>query len=433
MLFLADRNILIDQTMMNDFTMFKGRMAKLSASRGTISKVPGSESPELGIGAHRVIDKSFELYLSLYQAVTGNEDTEDVYKQFSPDFFDLVIVDECHRGSARENSAWRRILDYFGSAIQLGMTATPKETKEVSNLDYFSDPLYTYSLKQGIDDGFLAPYKVVRVELDVDNGWRPEPGECDDNGQLIPDRLYTRDDFDDDLELPKRTKQVAQRITDYLKKTNPYDKTIVFCRNISHARRMRRALVNLNNDEVTKDSRYIMQITGDDQTGKQEIDNFIDPEIPYPVIATTSKLLSTGVDAQTCKVIVLDSKVESMTDFKQMIGRGTRVREDYDKWFFVIIDFRDVTKLFRDAAFDGDPVKIIDLPPEGNMEDAVEELDDVDETESDSEEDDEEQAVILDPRKPRKKRLVVSGQPVTIIGETVEMVGADGEPITTNL
>lgn len=434
-LFLADRNVLIDQTMMNDFKMFSGRMAKLSPSRGTITKVAGTGSPEDGIPADREVDKSFELYLSLYQAVTGTEENDNLYKQFSPDFFDLVIIDECHRGSAREDSNWRAILDYFNSAIQLGMTATPKETKDVSNIDYFGDPVYTYSLKQGIDDGFLAPYKVVRVELDVDrDGWRPDPGERDDRGNVIPDRLYTREDFDDDLILPKRTEQVAKRITDYLQKTNPRDKTIVFCRDIAHANRMRRALINLNPDEVAVDSRYVMQITGDDNVGKQELDNFIDPEMTYPVIATTSKLLSTGVDAQTVKVIVLDTKVESMTDFKQMIGRGSRVRTDYGKWFFVILDFREVTKLFSDPAFDGDPVKIIEVDEDTDVDDIIDDLDDVDETDEDTEDDEDDGGIALPrPRTGRRRRLVVSGQEVTVVGETVELVGADGNAVTSNL
>ncbi|WP_327300221.1 EcoAI/FtnUII family type I restriction enzme subunit R [Streptomyces goshikiensis] len=430
-LFLADRNILIDQTMMNDFTMFNGRMAKLSGNRGTITNLAGTGSVEEGIAPDREINKSFELYLSLYQAVTGNERTPDVYRQFSPDFFDLIIIDECHRGSTREDSVWRAILEYFSSAIQLGMTATPKETKEVSNIDYFGDPVYTYSLRQGIDDGFLAPYKVVRVELDVDrDGFTPTPGQKDDRGQVIPERLYTRDDFDDDLVLPQRTQQVAKRINDYLQDTNPLDKTIVFCRNIFHANRMRRDLVNLNPVEMAKDSRYVMQITGDEAIGKMELDNFIDPESTYPVIATTSKLLSTGVDAQTVKVIVLDSKVESMTEFKQMIGRGSRVREDYGKWFFVILDFRNVTKLFEDKAFDGDPVKVIEVGEDTDMDDISHQLDDVDEADEDEDEDD---ISFPNPNTPRRRRLTVSGQAVTIVGETVELVGADGKAITTNL
>lgn len=433
-LFLADRNILIDQTMMNDFAMFKGRMAKLSTSRGTITRVANPDDPQ-GAGV-KTIDKSFELYLSLYQAVSGTEDIDNVYKQFSPDFFDLVIVDECHRGSAREDSAWRGILEYFGSAVQLGMTATPKETKTVSNIDYFGEALYTYSLKQGIDDGFLAPYKVIRTALDIDTfGWRPAEGQLDDAGKAIPDRHYTGDDIDDSIIFPERDRRVAQRITEYLKNAGPYTKTIVFCEDIPHANRMRRALANLNADEVRKDSRYAMQITGDDQQGKQELDNFIDPEMPYPVIATTSKLLATGVDAQTCKLIVLNSKVESMTDFKQMIGRGTRVRTDYDKWFFVIMDFKNVTRLFADEAFDGDPVKVYELPPDGDMDDAVENLDDVDETEGGGEDEDTPDQWVERPgaRKARRRRIVVSGQQVTIIGEQVQMLGADGKPLTSSL
>ncbi|MEV7321253.1 EcoAI/FtnUII family type I restriction enzme subunit R [Streptomyces sp. NPDC093970] len=433
-LFLADRNILIDQTMMNDFAMFKGRMAKLSASRGTISKVANPGDPD-GAGS-KVVDKSFELYLSLYQAVTGTEEIDNVYKQFSPDFFDLIIVDECHRGSAREDSAWRGILEYFGSAIQLGMTATPKETKTVSNIDYFGDPLYTYSLKRGIDDGFLAPYKVIRTALDVDTfGWRPEEGQRDDAGNLIPDRHYTGEDIDDSIVFPERDKRVAERITEYLKSTDRYAKVIVFCQDIPHANRMRRILANLNRDEVDKDSRYVMQITGDDQQGKQELDNFIDPEMTYPVIATTSKLLATGVDAQTCKLIVLNSRVESMTDFKQMIGRGTRVRTDYDKWFFVIMDFKNVTKLFADKDFDGDPVKVYELPPDGDMGDAVQELDDVDETAGEGEDDEGPDQWVERPgaRNVRRKRIVVSGQAVTIIGEQVHMLGTDGKPLTSSL
>lgn len=328
-LFLADRNILIDQTMLNDFTMFKGRMAKLSTSHKTITKLAGSQLPELGIAGGKVIDKSFEVYLSLYQAVTGTDDIQNIYKQFSPDFFDLIIVDECHRGSARADSAWRDILKYLGSAIQIGLTATPKETKTVSNIDYFGEPIYTYSLRQGIEDGYLAPYKVIRVATDVDTfGYRPAPGEVDDTGEAIPDKEYSQKDFDRTLLLPERDKRVAERITEYRKNTDRYAKTIVFCVDIDHANRMRRALANLNKEEVIHDSRYVMQITGDDNQGKAELDNFIDPESRYPVIATTSRLLSTGVDAQTCKVIVLDSKIESMTDFKQMIGRGTRVRTE---------------------------------------------------------------------------------------------------------
>lgn len=431
-LFLADRNILIDQTMMNDFVMFKGRMAKLSTSHKTITRV---NTPDASGGAGtKFVDKSFELYLSLYQAVTGAEEIDNVYKQFSSDFFDLVIVDECHRGSAREDSAWRAILDYFSSAVQLGMTATPKETKTVSNMDYFGEPLYTYSLKQGIDDGFLAPYKVIRIALDVDTfGFRPGEGQLDDRGTLIPDREYTTEDIDDTIVFPERDLRVAERVTQYLKSVGRYAKTIVFCQDIPHANRMRRALANLNRDEVLKDSRYVMQITGDDQQGKQEVDNFIDPEMPYPVVATTSRLLATGVDAQTCKVIVLNSTVDSMTDFKQMIGRGTRVRTDYDKWFFVILDFKNVTRLFADKDFDGDPVKVYDLSSDGDMDDAVNDLNEVDETQGS----DEDQQEYLENHQPertvKRKKIIVSGQPVTIIGEQVQMLGADGKPLSSTL
>lgn len=433
-LFLADRNILIDQAMMNDFAMFKGRMAKLSASRGTITKATSPDDVD-GVQG-KTVDKSFELYLSLYQAVSGTEEVDNVYKQFSHDFFDLVIIDECHRGSAREDSAWRGILKYFRSAIQLGLTATPKETATVSNIDYFGDPLYTYSLKQGIDDGFLAPYKVIRTALDIDTfGWRPEDGQVDDSGTLIPDRHYSDEDIDKAIVFPERDKRVAERITAYLKSTDRYAKTIVFCEDIPHANRMRRILANLNADEVRKDSRYVMQITGDDQQGKQELDNFIDPEMPYPVIATTSKLLSTGVDAQTCKLIVMNSRVESMTDFKQMIGRGTRVRPDYDKWFFVIMDFKNVTRLFADEEFDGEPVKVYELAPNGDMVDAVHGLYDVDESGSDNKDGDAPDQWVERPgtRKSRHKRIVVSGQQVTIIGEQVQMVGIDGKPLTSSL
>jgi type I restriction enzyme R subunit len=432
-LFLADRNILVDQTMLNDFSMFKGRMAKLSTSHKTIAKAD-SELPELGITAGKVIDKSYEVYLSLYQAVSGPEDVQNIYKQFSPDFFDLVIVDECHRGSARANSAWRHILQYFESSIQIGLTATPKETKTVSNIDYFGEPIYTYSLRQGIEDGYLAPYKVIRVATDVDTfGYRPAVGAVDDAGEPIPQKDYDQQDFDRTLVLPERDKRVAERITEYLQNTDRFAKTIVFCVDIDHANRMRRALTNLNQDEVNIDSRYVMQITGDDQDGKAELDNFIDPESRYPVIATTSRLLSTGVDAQTCKVIVLDSKIESMTDFKQMIGRGTRVRTDYDKWFFVILDFRNVTKLFADPDFDGDPVKIVELRLVGEMDEALADLDEVDESALDEDEGPNEWVEMPKDRSAKRKKLIVSGQQVTIIGERVQLLGGDGRLVTESL
>ncbi|MBO1008237.1 DEAD/DEAH box helicase family protein [Acidovorax sp. SD340] len=364
-LFLADRNILIDQTMVNDFRPFKGAMAKLSPNakgvervdaRGTVSL----EDVDLAVNkATKLVDKSYEIYLSLYQAVTGTEEERNIYKQFSPDFFDLIVVDECHRGSAAEDSAWRDILTYFGSATQIGLTATPKETKDVSNTDYFGEPVYTYSLKQGIEDGYLAPYKVIRVDLDKDTfGWRPTAGMQDKHGHAIEDRIYTGADMNRKLVLEQRDVAVAAKITEYLKATDRYAKTIVFCEDIDHAARMRQALSNANADLCATQPKYVVQITGDNTEGKLELDNFIDPEKTYPVIATTSKLMSTGVDAQTCKLIVLDQGIKSMTLFKQIIGRGTRLREDLGKTWFTILDFKRATELFADKDFDGEPVQI---------------------------------------------------------------------------
>ncbi len=337
-LFLADRNILIDQTKTNDFKPFGQAMTKISK---------------------RQVDKSYEIYLALYQGVTGNEEVKNIYKQFSPEFFDLIIIDECHRGSAAEDSAWREILEYFSSAAQVGLTATPKETKEVSNIDYFGEPIYTYSLKQGIEDGFLAPYKVIRVDIDKDlSGWRPNAGQLDKYGQEIEDRIYNQKDIDRSLVLEKRTELVARRVSEFLKKTDRFAKTIVFCEDIDHAERMRQALVNENPDLVLQNRKYVMRITGDEKEGKEELDNFILPESKYPVIATTSKLMTTGVDAQTCKLIVLDRRIQSMTEFKQIIGRGTRINEEYGKTYFTIIDFKKATELFADTDFDGEPVQI---------------------------------------------------------------------------
>lgn len=343
-LFLADRNILVDQTITNDFKPFKGAMTKIK---------------------NRKANKAYEIYLSLYQAVSGSEEEKNIYKHFSPDFFDLVIIDECHRGSAAENSAWREILEYFSSATQVGLTATPKETVEVSNIDYFGEPLYTYSLKQGIDDGFLAPYKVIRIDLDKDlSGWRPPKGKLDKYGNKIEDRVYNQKDFDKSLVLDKRTELVAQKITDFLQGTDPYSKTIVFCTDIDHAERMRQALVNENPELVAENRKYVMRITGDNEEGKAELDNFIEPEQRYPVIATTSKLMSTGIDAQTCKLIVLDQRIQSMTEFKQIIGRGSRIKEEYGKYYFTIMDFKKATELFADPKFDGDPVQIYNPKPD---------------------------------------------------------------------
>jgi len=342
-LFLADRNILVDQTMTNDFKPFGSAMTKIQK---------------------RQANKSYEIYLSLYQAVSGTEEESNIYKQFSPDFFDLIIVDECHRGSADENSNWRKILDYFVSATQVGMTATPKETEDISNSIYFGEPIYTYSLRQGIDDGFLAPYKVVRIDFDKDlTGWRPDKGMVDKYGNEIEDRIFNQKDMDKTLVLEKRTQLVAKKISEFLKQTNRFDKTIVFCDNIDHAERMRQALVNENADLASENAKYVMRITGDNEEGKFELDNFIFPESRYPVIATTSKLMSTGVDAQTCKLIVLDQRIQSMTAFKQIIGRGTRINEDYNKFYFTIMDFKKATELFADPDFDGDPVVIYTPKP----------------------------------------------------------------------
>jgi type I restriction enzyme R subunit len=364
-LFLADRNILIDQTMVNDFRPFKGAMAKLSPNAKGIERINAQgqiEVEEVDLAVNRttkLVDKSYEIYLSLYQAVSGTDEAQNIYKQFSPNFFDLIVVDECHRGSADEDSAWREILTYFSSATQLGLTATPKETKEISNSDYFGDPIYTYSLKQGIEDGYLAPYKVIRVDLDKDAfGWRPTEGMTDKHGNLIEDRIYTGADMNRKLVLEKRDEAVAAKITEYLKATDRYAKTIVFCEDIDHAARMRQALSNANADICATHPKYVVQITGDNPEGKRELDNFIDPEKTYPVIATTSKLMSTGVDAQTCKLIVLDQNIKSMTLFKQIIGRGTRLREDLGKTWFTILDFKRATELFADKDFDGEPVQI---------------------------------------------------------------------------
>lgn len=369
-LFLADRNILIDQTMVNDFRPFKGAMAKLSPNAKGVERINAQgqmEVEQLPLAvqkATKLVDKSYEIYLSLYQAVTGTDEARNIYKQFSPDFFDLVVVDECHRGSAADDSAWRDILTYFGSATQIGLTATPKETADVSNSDYFGPPLYTYSLRQGIEDGFLAPYKVVRVDLDKDTfGWRPTAGMTDKHGQTIEDRVYTGTDMNRKLVLEKRDEVVAAKITEYLKATDRYAKTIVFCEDVDHAARMRQALSNANADICATQPRYVVQITGDNAEGKAQLDNFIDPDKPLPVIATTSKLMSTGVDAQTCKLVVLDQNIKSMTLFKQIIGRGTRLREDLGKTWFTILDFKRATELFADQAFDGEPVQIYEPQP----------------------------------------------------------------------
>ena len=344
-LFLADRNVLVDQTMANDFRPFGGTMTKLSGN----------------------IDPSYEVYLGLYQAITGPEERQKAYRRLSPAFFDLIVIDECHRGSAADDSAWREILEYFSSATQIGLTATPKETKYVSNIAYFGDPVFSYSLKQGIRDGFLAPYKVVKVHIDRDvEGYRPEKGQLDRDGEEVEDRIYNAKDFDRTLVIDGRTKLVAQKVTAFLKESGDrFQKAIVFCVDQEHAARMRQALINENADLVDDNSRYVMRITGGDAEGQAKLGNFIDPESKYPVLVTTSRLLSTGVDVQTCRLIVLDRAVGSMTEFKQIVGRGTRVHEDTRKFYFTLIDFRGATSHFADPEFDGEPVQIYE-PREGD-------------------------------------------------------------------
>ncbi|HCS51819.1 MAG TPA: restriction endonuclease [Planctomycetaceae bacterium] len=426
-LFLADRNILIDQTRVNDFKPFGGAMTKISK---------------------RTADKSFEIYLALYQAITGVEESKKVFKDFSPDFFDLIVIDECHRGSASEDSQWREILDYFSTASQIGLTATPKETKYVSNINYFGEPIYTYSLKQGIQDGFLAPYRVVRIDFDKDlSGWRPEAGKKDRYGNELEDRIYNQKDFDRSLVLDKRTQAVARKVTEFLKGTNRYDKTIVFCEDIDHAERMRLAFVNENADLVAANRKYVMRITGDNPEGKAELDTFIDPEGDHPVIVTTSRLLTTGVDAKTCKLIVLDRRIGSMTEFKQIIGRGTRVDEDYGKYFFTIMDFKKATENFADPDFDGPPICIYE-PQEGEdvvPPDEIMDNDEKDETTSDDStvvDDDYTGGEEIDPVDPpiiditgiKPKKYYVNDIPVTIVAERVQYFDpTTGKLITESL
>ena len=418
-LFLADRTALIDQTARGDFRHFKDAM--------TIIK-------------HKKIDTAYNVYLALYQGLSDSQGA-DAYKQFSPDFFDLVVIDECHRGSAKEDSAWREILRYFNTATHIGMTATPKETDKVSNIEYFGDPIYTYSLKQGIDDGFLAPYKVVKVTLDLDaEGWRPPKGYVDKDGNPVEDRIYNRTDFDRNIIVEERRKIVAAKITEFLKGYDRFAKSIVFCIDIEHAEGMRTALANANADLVAQNSKYIMQITGDNQEGKRELDNFINPIEKYPVIATTSKLMTTGVDAQTCKLIILDSNIGSMTEFKQIIGRGTRINEEYGKSYFTIIDFRNVTNLFADPDFDGDPVMIKQVGEDDDLTGTEEETTDDTITDVDGEEVDFPETpdnpeiegggdIVEGPRV----KIRVDGVQVKIVNERVQYLGADGKIITESL
>jgi type I restriction enzyme R subunit len=396
-LFLADRNILVDQTLVNDFKPFGSVMTKIK---------------------NRKLDPSYEIYLGLYQAITGTSEEEKIFKNVSTDFFDLIIIDECHRGSAADDAAWREILDYFTNAIQIGLTATPKETKYVSNMTYFGEPVYTYSLKQGIEDGFLAPYKVIRIDIDKDVlGWTPPSGMTDDLGREIEGRTYNQVDMDRILVLNQRTKLVAKRVMQFLLATDPYAKTIIFCEDIDHAERMRSAIVNAAGKLALDNPKYVMRITGDSVEGKAELDNFIDPESTFPVIATTSELLTTGVDAKTCKLIVLDKTISSMTVFKQIIGRGTRIDEEHNKYFFTIMDFKKATELFHDPDFDGEPVVIYEP---GEDDDPVP-PDPIEDEETGGDEVNEEPGVY---------KVRVSGVEVHIIAERVEYLNAEGQLVT---
>ena len=419
-LFLADRNALIDQTKRGDFKHFKDKM--------TVIK-------------NRKIDKSYEVYLALYQGLSGSDEDANAYKKFSKDFFDLIVIDECHRGSAKEDSAWREILNYFNKATHIGLTATPKETKDVSNIEYFGEPIYTYSLKQGIDDGFLAPYRVIRVNLNVDvEGWRPDVGKKDKDGQEVEDRIYNRKDFDRNLVIDERTNIVAKKVSEFLKGYDRYAKTIVFCNDIDHAERMRSALISHNSDIAIQNDKYVMQITGDNEEGKRELDNFINPEEKFPVIATTSELMTTGVDAQTCKLIVLDSEIKSMTKFKQIVGRGTRINEDFNKLYFTILDFRNVTDLFADKEFDGDPIRIKPVSQDTDLITIIdeEETDDTTITDNDGEKID---FVKPDVRKPQvnedrenyRKKIYVNGIDVSVLISREMYFDNNGKPITTSL
>ena len=406
-LYLADRNVLVDQTITGDFKP----LDKVT------TKVQG-----------RKLDSAYEVYFSLYQQLVG-EDGEEIFRAFDPSFFDLIIVDECHRGSAREDSAWRKILEYFSGAIQIGMTATPKETKDVSNIDYFGDPVYTYSLKQGIKDGFLAPYKVIRPKFDVDiYGFRPGQGQLDDQGLPIEDRVYEMNDFDRTMVIKERTELVARKVTQFLKETDRFSKTIVFCVDIDHAERMRQALVNENADLCAIDPRYVMRITGDEAEGKAQLDNFMDPDEKYPCVVTTSKLLTTGVNCKTCRVIVLDNVFgeQGMTEFKQIIGRGTRVCEPYGKLYFNVIAFRHASRLFADTNFAGYPVCIYEPGDDSPMNPDDPGVPEVPAGE--------EPPVIVDPPvNPGAVKYYVHGISVRIASERVEYFDSNGGLVTESL
>ncbi len=419
-LFLADRNALLTQTKNGDFSPFGNDI--------------------MHIIRNRRIDKSYQIYFALYQGLTGVDEIKNVYREFSPDFFDLVVIDECHRGSADEASAWREVLEHFNNATQIGLTATPKETRDVSNIAYFGEPVYTYSLKQGIDDGFLAPYKVVRISINVDEGWRPSKGLRDKYGHEVEDRIYNLKDYDRTLAIDERTQVIAQKITEFLKSTDRYAKTIVFCVDIDHATRMRQALINENADMVAKHWNYVVKITGDDEVGKQELDNFTDVEERMPVIATTSKMLTTGIDTKMVKLIVLESNIGSMTEFKQIVGRGTRIREADGKVFFTLMDFRKATNLFADPNFDGDPVQIYEpsnhdsvVPPEVEPdEDQTPDAADEDlfpgEAQTPTAPD-----VSIDETEARVRKFYVNNVEVKVVNERVQYYGKDGKLITESL
>lgn len=418
-LFLADRNVLVDQTISGDFKPFGGKMTKVE---------------------NKQLDSSYEIYLALYQQLAGDEGVEP-FKQFKPEFFDLILIDECHRGSAKEESAWRKILEYFSGATQIGMTATPIETKEASSQTYFGEAIYEYSLKQGINDGFLAPYKVIRIGLDKDLvGYRPEAGKYDDNGYEIEDREYNIKDFDRTLVLDERTKVIAKKVTEFLKKTDRFSKTIVFCVDVEHAERMRQALIAENKDLWTENHKYIMRITGDNAEGKAQLDNFIDEDSTYPVIAVTSKLMTTGVDAKMCKLIVLDNNINSMTEFKQIIGRGTRLLEDYGKTYFTIMDFRNASRLFADKDFDGNPEVVIDItgddpvdPVTGNEDDTENTGDDTGSNSGTGNTGDSGDDWGTGDGSEKPKKYYVKDVEVKVLSERIQYIDKDGKLITESL
>lgn len=431
-LFLVDRNILANQAKNSDFRPF---------GHDIMTKV-----------GNRKVDRSYQVYFALYQSLTGTEEAKNIFKEFSPEFFDLVIVDECHRGSANEESAWRSVLEYFDSAVQIGMTATPKETSQISNIDYFGDPIYTYSLKQGIDDGFLAPYRVIRVAMDVDQGYRPEKDKVDKYGHEIVDRVYNTKDFDKNLVIDDRTQKVAEKISEYLKGTDRFAKTIVFCRDTEHAERMRMALVNENSDMVNEYPKYVVRITGDDEIGQNELYNFTSKEERLPVIATTSKLLTTGVDTKMVKVIALDSNINSMTEFKQIIGRGSRLLEEEGKVYFTIIDFRNNTEHFADPDFDGEPVQSANfgenetpIPPDPeqptNSEGEEGQPSEEEGIDWPNENEHQPDGTIVDPPfgegedegAGRPRKYYVDDVPVTVVHERVQYYGEDGKLVTESL